>query len=76
MTLAGTPETTELLGMFEATKLPAPITTLLPTVTLGKIIELIPIKTLLPIFIFPCDYCSSEKANCRYESSEHKSFYA
>lgn len=53
----GFPTATLPSGMFFDTTLPAPITTLLPILTLGSIIEPAPIKTSSPIVIFPSFTC-------------------
>ena len=56
---AGFPAQTSPSGMSFVTILPAPIMQLLPIFTFGRIVELQPIKTLLPIFILP--YLNSVK---------------
>lgn len=49
----GFPTTTELSGISLATTVPAPMTTRLPIVVLGKTIPPHPMKTSSPIYTFP-----------------------
>ena len=51
--VAGLPVTTESSGISVLTTLPAPIITLFPIVTPGRIMLPLPIKTLFPIVILP-----------------------
>lgn len=51
ITLQGFPTAIELAGILLFTTLPAPIVTLSPIVTPGRILAPAPIHTLLPIFI-------------------------
>ena len=51
--LAGLPIITEFSGNLPRTTLPAPTIQLSPIVVFGRIVQLSPINTLLPIFTFP-----------------------
>ena len=53
--LHGLPTATQLSGIIPFTILPAPIITLFPMSVPPRITELLPIKTLFPIFTFPAE---------------------
>lgn len=75
MTLQGLPKATVLLGMSFVTTLPAPMTTLSPIVTFGKIIEPPPIQTLSPIVTGAvCVLQNSKEPSCFGSPNRSKAF--